>query len=124
MWNFSIQADHDAINNKTDIIVVNKINKTANLIEFASPNDYNVCNKCLPKIRTYTILSGEINTLWNLNKVQITPVIVSAMGTFYKRFDDDISKLGLMKHKFRVEEAQKTALLGIAPVVRRFLQIV
>ena len=59
-----------------------------------------------------------------MNKVQITPVTVGAMGTFYKRFDDDISKLGLMKHKFRVEEAQKTALLGISPVVRRFLQIV
>ena len=124
LWNFSIQTDHEVINNKTDIIVMDKINKTGNLIEIASPSDYNVCNKRLPNIRTYTNLSDEINTLWNLNKVQITPVTVGAMGTFYKRFDDDISKLGLMKHKFRVEEAQKTALLGISPVVRRFLQIV
>ena len=55
-----------------------------------------------------------------MNKVQITPAIVGAMGTFYKKFDDDISKLGLMKYKFRVEEAQKIALLGTAHIIRRF----
>ena len=68
-------------------------------------------------IRAYRNLSGEIKTLWNLNKVQITPVIVGALGTFYKKFDDDISKLG-------VEEAKKIALLGTAHIVGSFLQIV
>ena len=82
MWNFSIQTDYEVINNKPDIIVVDKINKTANLIEVAVPNDYNTCNKRLQKVRAYTNLSGEIETLWNLNKVQITPVIVGAMGTY------------------------------------------
>ena len=75
-------------------------------------------------IRAYTNLSGEIKTLWNLNKVQITLVIVAAMGTFYKKNDDDISKLALMNQKFRVEEAQNIALLDTAHVVRSFLQIV
>ena len=44
LWNFSIQTDHEVINNKPDIIVVNKINKTANLTEVAVPNDCNICN--------------------------------------------------------------------------------
>ena len=117
LWNFSIHTDHEVINNKPDIIVVDKINKTANMIEVAVPNDYNICSKRLQKIRAYTNLSGEIKTLWNLNKVQITPVIVGALGTFYKKFDDDISKLG-------VEEAKKIALLGTAHIVGSFLQIV
>ena len=124
LWNFSIQTDHEVINNKPDIIVVDKINKTANLIEVSIPNDYNICNKRLQKIRACTNLSGENKAVWNFNKVQKTPVIVGAVGTFYKKFDDDISKLGLMNHKFRVEEAQKIALLGIAHIVRSFLQIV
>ena len=124
LWNFSIQTDHEVINNKPDIIVVDKINKTVSLIEVAVPNDYNICNKPLQKIRAYTNLSGEIKTLWNLNKVQIIPVIVGAMRTFNKKIDDDISKLGLTNHKFRVEEAQKIALLGAAHIVRGFLQIV
>ena len=124
LWNFSVQTDHDVINNKTDITVVDKVNKRANLIEVAVPNDYNICNKRLPKIQAYKNLSGKIKTLWNLNKVQITPVIVDATGTFFKKIDDDISKLGLMNHKFREEEAQKIALLGTAHIVRSFLQIV
>ena len=82
VWNFSIHTDYEVINNKSDIIVVDKINKTAKLIEVAVPNDYNICNKRLQKVRAYTNLSGEIETLWNLNKVQITPVIVGAMGTY------------------------------------------
>ena len=46
------------------------------------------------------------------------------MGTFYKKFDDDTSKRGLMNHKFRVEEAQKITLLGTGHIGRSFLQIV
>ena len=109
LWNFQIQTDHEVINKKPDVIVVDKINKTANLIEIAVPNDYNICNKRLQKMRACTTLSGEIKTLWNLNKVQITSIIVGAMGTFHNKFDDDISKLRLTNHKFRAEEAEKTA---------------
>ena len=96
---------------------MHKINKTANLTEVAFPYDYNICNKRLQKIEPYTNLSGEIKTLWNLNKVQINPVIVGALGMFYKKIDDDISKLGLMNLKFRVKEAQNIALLGTAHIV-------
>ena len=44
LWNFPIHIDHEVINNKPDIIVVDQINKTANLIEIAVTNDYNICN--------------------------------------------------------------------------------
>ena len=64
LWNFPIQTDHEVINNKPDIIAMVKINKTANLIAVAVPNDYNICNKRLQKIRAYTNLSGEIKTLF------------------------------------------------------------
>ena len=90
--------------------MVDKINKTANLIEVAVPNDYNICNKRLQKIRAYANLSGEIKTLWNLSKVQITLVIAGAMGTFYKKFDDDTSKRDLMNHRFRVYRSTKDYL--------------
>ena len=45
LWNILIQTDHEVINNKPKIIVVDKINKTVNLNEVAVPNDYNICNK-------------------------------------------------------------------------------
>ena len=65
-------------------------------------------------------LSCEIKTLWNLNKVQITPIIVGNMGTLYNKFDDDISKLSLTNHKFQAEGAQKIVLLGTAHIVEVF----
>ena len=49
----------------------------------------------------------------NFNKAQLTPAVVGAMGKFCLKFDDAISKRGLMNHRFRVEEAQKIALLGM-----------
>ena len=47
LWNFSIQTNHEVIYNKPDMIMVDKIYKTANLIDIAVPNDYNICNKRL-----------------------------------------------------------------------------
>ena len=47
LWNFAIQTDHEAINKKPGITVVNKIIKTAYLIEVTVPNDYNICKKRL-----------------------------------------------------------------------------
>ena len=34
MWNFPIQTDHQVINNNPDIIVMDKINETADLIDY------------------------------------------------------------------------------------------
>ena len=99
---------------------MDKINKTANLIEVAVPNDYNICNKLLQKIQAHADLCGKIKTIWNLNKVHITSIMVGAVGKFYNKFDDDISKLGLTNHRFQAKEAEKIALLGTAHIVRSF----
>ena len=45
-------------------------------------------------MRAYKNLPGKIKTFWDLNKLKTTLIIVGAMGTFYKKFDDNISKLG------------------------------
>ena len=59
-----------------------------------------------------------------MNKVQITLIIVGTMGTFHNKLDVDISKLGLTNRKFQAEESQEIVLLGIAHIVRSFLQLV
>ena len=99
---------------------MDKINKTANLIKVAVPNDYNICNKLLQKIQAHADLSGKIKTIWNLNKVHITQIIIGAVGTFYNKFNDYISKVALTNHKFQAKEAEKIALLGTAHIVRSF----
>ena len=124
LWNFPVQTDHRLQHNKPDIIVIDKVNKTANIIDVAIPIDYRIAQKRLEKLRKYSDLSTEIKTLWRLSKVQITPIIVGAMGCMFKSFDKDIEKLNLERHKFDKFEAQKIALLGTAHIVRAFSQIV
>ena len=60
LWNFLIQTDHEVLNNKPDITVVDKINKTVNLIEITVPNDCNICNKRLQQIQAYNIQISQV----------------------------------------------------------------
>jgi len=124
LWNFQVQTDHRLQHIKPDIMVVDKTNNEANIIDVAIPNDYRIAQKRLEKIRNYTDLSTEIKTLWRLSRVRITPIIIGAMGSMFNQFDRDVEKLNLEKHKFDKFEAQKIALLGTAHIVRSFSQIV
>ena len=42
LWNFAVQTDHALQHNKPDIIVINKTNNKALIIDVAVPNDNNV----------------------------------------------------------------------------------
>ena len=124
LWNFTVQTDHALQHNKPDIIVINKTNNKALIIDVAVPNDNNVCRKRLNKIRAYSNLAVEIKTLWRLTKVDIVPVVVGATGVMHSGFDNDIEKLDLKRMKFDKFQAQKITLLGISHIVRSFSQIV
>lgn len=123
LWNFQVQTDHHLRHIKPDIIVVDKTKNEANIIDVAIPNDYRIAQKRLEKLRNYTDLCAEIKTLWRLSKVRITPIIIGAMGIMFQKFDKDIEKLNLQRHKFDKFEAQKIALLGTAHIVRSFSMI-
>lgn len=120
LWNFPIQTDHTIPHNKPDIILINKQTKEANIIDIAIPNDNNIARKRLEKINIYTDLSVEIKTLWNLNKVKITPIIIGALGLIYNELENDINKISLNKNKIDIGELQKITLLGTAHIARSF----
>lgn len=122
LWDFPIQTDHQLQHNKPDILILNKTQRKATILDIAVPNDSNIATKRLEKLRKYTDLAVEIKTLWNLNKVDVVPFIIGATGVYYKGFDKDIEKLGLngqLKH----DVCQKIILLGTAHIVRAFMQI-
>ena len=123
LWNFPIQTDHTITHNKPDIVIVDKRNNEATIIDVAIPNDHNLARKRLDKLRAYTDLSVEIKSLWKLTKVTIVPVIIGAMGTFYSHFLTDLDKIQMDNIKLEQYEMQKIALLGTAHIVRSFLQI-
>ena len=84
LWDFPIQPDKELIHNKPDIIIIDKSNKTVQIIDIAIPSDYNVVAKRNEKIIKCIDLSIEIKRMWGMKKMIIIPVIIGTTGTVYK----------------------------------------
>jgi hypothetical protein len=64
----------------TDIIILNKQQKQAYLLDIAVPNSHNITQTYNTKINKYLELSVAIRNLWSLEKISILPLIISATG--------------------------------------------
>ena len=69
------------------------------------------------KILIYKQLATEIQLTWNA-KAQVIPVTIGATGTIPKSFRKYFSNV---TEKHKVEELQKTAILGTGHVHRKVL---
>ena len=65
----------------------------------------------------YKELTIEIQHMWNV-KTKLIPVIISAIGTISKSFRKYVSNV---PGNHKVKELQKTAILGIAHILRKVL---
>ena len=61
---------------KPDIIILNKMEKTAIIIDVAIPGDKRIIDKEKEKTEKYQNLKREIQRLWNLKKIDVIPVIL------------------------------------------------
>jgi hypothetical protein len=87
------------------------------LIDFAITGDRNVIKKEAEKILKYKGLKNEMQRMWNV-KTGVIPVIIGVTGTIPKSFRKYVSTIP-GNHDFR--ELQKTAILGIAHILRKVL---
>ena len=92
------------------------------LVDIAVPNDSNIADKQVEKIRKYTDLANEVNTLWQGRKVDIVPIVIGCTGTFYNDIEKDLEKIDIKKD-FKKYVAQKIVLLGTSHIVRAFMNI-
>ena len=70
-------------------------------------------DKCEP-------LKFEIMQIWEMNKVEVIPIVVGNLGVVTKKIQKWLSKIGV---EIRTELLRKTALLGTARILRRVLQM-
>ena len=119
LWDIVIQCDREIIARKPDIILIDKENKLTKIIDVAIPGDARVVEKEREKIDKYRPLLDEIARLWSMRKVEITPVVVGALGAVSKQFEAYVEAIGI---KMNIENAQKTALLGSARTLRLVLR--
>uniref|UniRef100_H3AA26 Reverse transcriptase n=1 Tax=Latimeria chalumnae TaxID=7897 RepID=H3AA26_LATCH len=119
-WDEPIATDHTVAHNRPDILVLDRKNKRADIIDIAIPNDknYNIGEKEHEKIMKYQDLKMEIEKLWKV-RVEVIPVVIGAVGAVTKKHDS-IKKID---ESIWLEDFQKTALLGTARIVQNVLQL-
>jgi hypothetical protein len=76
----TVLTDIHIQHNRPDIIILNKQQKQAYLLDIAVPNSHNITQTYNTKINKYLELSVAMRNLWCLEKISILPFIISAGG--------------------------------------------
>ena len=118
LWDFPIQTDHRLEHNRPDIVFENKKDRSCLLIDISCPFDTRIERKEKEKIEVYQDLKREIKRLWNVREVKIVPIIIGALGTIGKNFENWLKKIEI---ECSTELLQKACLLGTAKIVRKVL---
>ena len=79
---------------RPDMIIIDKVKKLCQIVDFAVPYDTKVNTKEVEKIEKYQGLARELRKLWNM-KVSIIPVIVGALGTTQKNISKRMEDIGI-----------------------------
>ena len=74
LWDMTIQYDHVIEARRPDIVVVEKENNKAIIVDIASPWDHRVYEKEGEKIEKYQDLKREIGRLWGIRHLEVVPV--------------------------------------------------
>ena len=120
LWDMQVHTDRTIkANNKPDIIIKNKKEKSCMLIDMAVPSDRNTSVKVAEKLSKYKDLETEITRMWGM-KTQTVPVVIGALGVIKKGIDQQISKI---PGNINVTELQQIDLLGSAHILRKVLSI-
>ena len=96
--------------------MLGKEKNKAVIVDVASHWDRRVYEKGGEKIQKYQDLKREIGRLWGISHLEVVPVVVGAVSN---RLDVWLEKLGVT---IRTGLLQKTALLGIARILRKLLK--
>jgi hypothetical protein len=114
----TVLTDIHIQHNRPDIIILNKQQKQAYLLDIAVPNSHNITQTYNTKINKYLELSVAMRNLWCLEKISILPFIISATGIVPQSLFKNLKILDL--ENTLVVEIQKGILCHI---VRKFLNI-
>jgi hypothetical protein len=107
--------------NRADIIILNKQQKQAYLLDIAVPNSHNITQTYYTKINKYLELSVAMRNPWCLEKNSILPLVISATGIVPQSLFKNVKILDL--GNTLVVAIQKVILLYSCHIVRKFLNI-
>ena len=119
LWDFEVRTDRIVTARRPDLIVVDKQEKTAKIIDVAVPLDKNVRAKEEEKVQKYQDLKLEIQRLWNV-KAEVIPVVIGALGAVSTNLENHLQRIP-GGHDMR--KLIKQGVLGSAHILRRVLDL-
>ena len=75
LWDFSIRTDHEIRARRPDLVIVNKRDKSCQIIDVAIPEDGQVREKEDKKVEKYQDLAREVRKMWDV-KTKLIPVVM------------------------------------------------
>lgn len=120
-WDRSIITDRTIVANKPDIVLVDRSERRAVLVDITVPHDENLVKAEKDKLSKYLDLAHEITAMWDVDSTIIVPIVVSANGLIAKSLDQHLKSLSL--DGWIKGQIQKAVVLDTARIVRRFLTL-
>ena len=118
-WNRRIQTDRPVANNIPDLILTFKNEKKTFIVDFAVPLPNNISKTYAEKISKYLPLRDEILQMWQMDVLNIIPVVIGATGEIPRSFKTSLQQLGLELELYI--PIQKSVLLDTCSIVRRVI---
>ena len=119
LWDFQIQTDRQLLASQPDIMVVDKDQKTAVMIDVALPSDSNIRKKECEKLEKYQGLKEELERMRKV-KAKVVPGVVGALGAVAPKLGEWLQQIPGTTSELSV---QKSAVLGTAKTLHRTLKL-
>ena len=101
LWDVTIQTDRVIEARRPDIVVIDKANKTCQIIDIAVPSDQNITKKEKEKIDKYQELKLEIMRMWSV-QAWVVPIVVGALCCTTKKLGEYLKNIGHSSDKFKL----------------------
>lgn len=121
LWDLIITTDRTVSHNRPDILVFDKKQRKAQVIDIQIPADENVGKSRMEKVLKYQELADEIKRMYQLEKVEIYPIIISCNGLVDKYLPRNLKAISIRNPKQIVAISQKAVILATCHTVRRIL---
>ena len=118
-WDRPILTDKTVDFNRPDLLLIDKKEKKAILIDVSIPLTHNIRKMEVEKKNKYENLAIEIKRLWKLHSIQIFPVVISAEGVISDELVNTFKTLDFSRNMLIT--SQKVVLLQTCHIVRKFL---
>ena len=78
LWDFSVRTDHEIVARRSDLVIIDKRDKSCQIIDVAIPEDNRVRKKEDEKVEKCQDLAREVRKLLG-ERIKVIPVVVGAL---------------------------------------------